>query len=169
MFDIRNSFYIVQNALMANLNKLVDTYTSINDEIINITPIIAENIVCLSKPYLILSFFLSFTIVSHNFVALTANANIQGIKIIFCNNIDVDVNKIPFPVPNIATIADIVYPNEKPLNPTIPYTIGNPIIVEPVNHIARHKIILFVIDFCNRLIKFISEFSFNDINVVFTY
>lgn len=76
--------------------KFDETYTSINAD--NSIPIsnMHEIIVCLVISIFIVSLRLSFTIDLYNFIPLTANANMHGMKIIFCNNIDVPTNNIPF-------------------------------------------------------------------------
>ena len=51
------------------------------------------------------------------------------------NNKVIKINNIPFPIPIITIIDDIVYPKQNPLYSTIPNTIGIPITVEPINHI----------------------------------
>lgn len=56
-----------------------------------------EIIVCLVISIFTVSLRLSFTIALYNFIPLTANANIHGIKTMFCNNIDIVTNNIPFP------------------------------------------------------------------------
>lgn len=82
---------------------------------------------------------------------LTASANMHGMNIMFCSSILVTKNSIPLPVPQIATLEEIVYPKQKPLNATIPSTIGIPITVEPTNHIKMVKPKLFPIDFWSSL------------------
>lgn len=54
------------------------------------------------------SLLLSFIIDLYNLIPLTDKANMQGIYIIFCNNIDESEKNIPFGFPNIATKEDIV-------------------------------------------------------------
>ena len=120
---------------MHRLNKLLDKYTSTNDDTISSPVITNENTVCLTISSFIFSFLLSFIIDPYNFIPLTAIASIHGIIIIFCANKLVMLNNIPFAVPKVVIMQDIVYPKEKPLNITIKYTIGIPITVEPINHI----------------------------------
>lgn len=76
--------------------KFDDAYTSINaDNSITLSKK-QEIIVCLVISIFTVSLFLSFTIALYSFIPLTANANIHGIKIMFCNRIDVVTNNIPF-------------------------------------------------------------------------
>lgn len=76
--------------------KFDDAYTSINaDNSIAISNR-QQIMVCLVISIFTVSLFLSFTIALYNFIPLTANANIHGMKIIFCNKIDVAINNIPF-------------------------------------------------------------------------
>ena len=76
--------------------KFDEAYTSINaDNSIAISNK-HEIIVCLVISIFTVSLFLSFTIALYNFIPLTANANIHGMKIMFCNNIDIITNNIPF-------------------------------------------------------------------------
>lgn len=49
-----------------------------------------------------------------------------GINIIFCNNKVIKINNIPFPIPIIVIIDDIVYPKQNPLYNIIPKTTGIP-------------------------------------------
>lgn len=77
-------------------NKLEDIYTSTKADTSRVASNIQEKIVCLVISNFIVSLLLSFTIALYNFMPLTANANIHGIKIIFCSKIDVVTNKIPF-------------------------------------------------------------------------
>lgn len=67
----------------------------------------------------------------------------------FCKNIVVSINIIPFIFPNANTHAEIVYPKQNPRTKIIPSTIGIPIIVVPANHNKNTRIILFFISFCN--------------------
>ena len=83
----------------------------------------------------------------YTFIPVTANASNAGIKIIFCINKLHVANIAPFPIPNVATAEDIVYPIQNPLKDTMPNTIGNPIIVEPANHIIIVRITLSFIEF----------------------
>ena len=137
------------------INKFVDIYVSIKDDNTKNARIIKENAVCLKISTLIFSFLLSFMIDLYNFIPLTVSANIHGIKIRFCSNMLVAKNKIPFPVPNTAMLDEIVYPRQKPLNATIPKTIGIPTTVEPINHIRKVNSKLFPIDFFRSSILFI--------------
>lgn len=93
---------------MHNVNKFEDTYASKKEAITRKISIITENKVCLIISPLIFSFLLSFNIDLYNLIPLTANANIQGIKIRFCTNIAVTKNRLPFPTPRIAINAEIV-------------------------------------------------------------
>lgn len=99
---------------------------SISDETIKATNISNENTVCRKISNFTFSFLLSFTIDLYNLNPLTANANIAGINMIFCRNILINTNSIPFPIPIIVTQADIVYPKQNPLYTTIPNTTGIP-------------------------------------------
>lgn len=72
-----------------------------------------ENIECLYISNLTFSLLLSFNIELYSLVPLTPIAKITGIIIIFCKSIVVVENKIPVPVPNVAIIEAIVYPNAK--------------------------------------------------------
>ena len=53
-------------------------------------------------------------------------AIIAGINIMFCNNIDIKTNNIPFPTPITTIIDAMVYPRQNPLYIIIPKTIGIP-------------------------------------------
>lgn len=77
-------------------NKFDEIYTSINAD--NSIPASnkQEIIVCLVISIFTVSLLLSLTIDLYNFIPLTANANIHGINIMFCNNIDIATNNIPF-------------------------------------------------------------------------
>lgn len=77
-------------------NKFEERYTSIKADASSATSSIQEKIVCLVISNFMVSLLLSFTIALYNFIPLTASANMHGIKIIFCNKIDVVTNKIPF-------------------------------------------------------------------------
>lgn len=107
-------------------NILVEIKLSTRDDISNNINITIENIVCLIISNLIFSFLLSFTIDLYNLNPLTPNANITGIKIRFCNNIEININIKPFEKPIVLTKIAIVYPKENPLYKTIPKTIGSP-------------------------------------------
>ena len=128
---------------MHNVNKFEDTYASKKEAITRKISIITENKVCLIISPLIFSFLLSFNIDLYNLIPLTANANMQGMRIKFCNNIEVIKNMLPFPVPKVAISDETVYPKQNPRYPTIPKTIGIPITVEPANHITIANIKLF--------------------------
>jgi len=95
------------------------------------------------------SLFLSFIVDLYIFIELTVNANIHGIAIIFCNNIELIANIIPFPFSNTAIIADIEYPIHIPLYPKQPYTNGIPIIVDPEIQIITANFRLDIIEFIN--------------------
>ena len=53
-------------------------------------------------------------------------AIMDGINIIFCNNRDIKINNIPFPIPITTIIDAMVYPRQNPLYSIIPKTIGMP-------------------------------------------
>lgn len=53
-------------------------------------------------------------------------AIILGMNIIFCSNKVIRINSIPFPIPIITIIEDMVYPKQNPLYNIIPKTIGIP-------------------------------------------
>ena len=93
------------------------------------------------------SFLLSFIIDLYNFILLTPNTIIAGMNIIFCSNVVVSMNTIPFIFPSDIMHADIVYPRQNPLNSIIPNTIGIPIIVVPANHSNTVNIISDFISF----------------------
>ena len=57
-------------------------------------------------------FFFKFL---YNFIPLSERINIIGKKIKFCNNNDAIENVAPCFTPNVAIIAETVYPSEKPL------------------------------------------------------
>lgn len=99
---------------------------STKEDIINSISIIIENTVCLTISIFIFSFPLSFTIDLYSLNPLTAKAKIAGIKIIFCNNIDINTKLNPLGNPIIVINTDIVYPKQNPLYNTIPKTIGIP-------------------------------------------
>ena len=101
-------------------------YISIKEESINNININKENIVCLIISSFIFSLLLSLIIDLYSLIPLTPNANIIGIKIIFCNSIDTKIKIIPFIVPITLTIVAIVKPKENPLYKIIPKTIGIP-------------------------------------------
>lgn len=107
--------------------------------------IIAENIVCLSTSIFILSLFLSFTIDLYSLNPLTPIAIMLGMNIIFCNTSVINMNDIPFPIPIIDIIVDIVYPKQNPLYNIIPNTIGIPITVVPKNHSVIANIMFSII------------------------
>ena len=75
----------------------METYASIIDEIINITSISTESIVCLNISNFIFSLLLSFIIELCKFIPLTASTKIAGMNNIFCKNNDENKNTIPFP------------------------------------------------------------------------
>lgn len=79
--------------------RLDETYTSKNADISIPINKIQEIIVCLVISIFIVSLLLSFTIALYNFIPLTANANMHGINIRFCINIDVITNNIPLSHP----------------------------------------------------------------------
>ena len=122
-------------------------YVSTTADITSKINIITENNVCLIISNLIFSLLLSFIIDLYTFIPVTAKASNAGIKIIFCINKLHVANIVPFYIPNVATAEDIVYPIQNPLKDTMPNTIGNPIIVEPANHIIIVRITLSFIEF----------------------
>lgn len=77
------------------INKLDDTYTSINETIISKKNATNENIVCLIISIFMFSFRLSLIIDLYNRIPLTANAIKIGIKITFCKSIVTKENIIP--------------------------------------------------------------------------
>ena len=102
--------------------------------------------VCLISSNFIFSFLLSFVIDLYSFIPLTASAIMLGIYMRFCNNILVAIKIIPFQLPNVLIIIEIVYPTQNPFAVTIPITIGIPTTVDPVNHIVKAIIELFAND-----------------------
>ena len=101
---------------MQILSKKFEPYTSINEAIIKINKIKREKIVCLIISIFIFSLLLSFIIDLYNLAPLTANAKVAGIINKFCSNKVIKQNNIPFPVPKVNKIDEIVYPSENPLN-----------------------------------------------------
>lgn len=87
---------------------LVEIKLSIKDDTINNNNIILQNIVCLIISSLIFSFLLSFIIDLYSLKPLTPKANITGIKIIFCNNIEIIINNNPLENPIVLMKVDIV-------------------------------------------------------------
>lgn len=78
---------------------LVVIYVSHNPEISKTTAIIIETAECLYISIFIFSFLLSFIIDLYNFIPLTANVKIAGIKnIFFIPNVIIE-NIVPFFVP----------------------------------------------------------------------
>lgn len=91
----------------------------------------------------------------------------QGMYIIFCNNIAESEKNIPFGLPNIATKDDIVYPKQNPLKAIIPYSIGTPITVHPTNQIKTDKSVFSIIEFFKSSNLLISLFSFKEVIKLF--
>ena len=90
-------------------NKVLTDVMCYKDDIIyNYNSIKGENSVCLNISIFIFSFLLSFTIDLYNFIPLTDNANVEGIIIKLCIRRVIIQNKIPFPVPNVKIINEIV-------------------------------------------------------------
>lgn len=87
---------------------LVEIKLSIKDDTINNTNITKENIVCLIISSLIFSFLLSFIMDLYSLKPLTPKANITGIKIIFCNNIEINININPLEKPIVLINVAIV-------------------------------------------------------------
>lgn len=77
--------------------KLLETYASVKEAIINGIISIRHNTVCLTSSFFTLVFLFSFTSVLYNLSALTFNIKIIGITIIFCKNNDAKENNIPLP------------------------------------------------------------------------
>ena len=90
------------------LSNKFEPYTSTKADRININNIKTEKIVCLTISIFIFSFLLSFIIDLYNFIPLTANAKVAGIINKFCSNKVIRQNNIPFPVPKVNKIDEIV-------------------------------------------------------------
>ena len=144
-------------------------YTSINVANTSTINNIIETSVCLIISSFMFSLLLSFIIDLYNRMQLTAMQIITGIKIIFCKNIVVSKNIIPFCAPNTATADDTAYPMQNPLNITIPNTIGIPITVDPINHILIINIKLSQRELLSSSILFIWLSCFNDDIKLFMY
>lgn len=123
-----------------------DTYVSTSDAINSIILTIVQNNVCLSISSFMLSCLLSFIIDLYSFIPLIAIIKILGINIIFCNNIAERINIVPLFIPSVATILEILYPKQKPLKHTVPYTTNIPTTVSPANHNNNARVRFFFIE-----------------------
>lgn len=106
------------------------------------------------------SFLLSCIMDLYSFIPLTANATVQGIAIIFFNNIVDKKRIIPLLVPNIYIIEEVVNPKQNPLKHTIKYTRSSPITVEPISHNNTTISMFFSIDSFKITNSFISPILF---------
>ena len=86
----------------------LEIYTSITEDIIRNINKNPENNVCLNISSFIFSLLLSFIIELCSLIPLTASAIIHGINKIFWNRTAENKNNIPFPVPHVNIIEDIV-------------------------------------------------------------
>lgn len=75
-----------------------------------------------------------------------------GISIIFCNNIDENINMLPLFIPNVAIALAALYPRQNPLKQTAPYTTNTPTTVSPANHNNNANDRFFLIELRNNLI-----------------
>ena len=96
----------------------------------------------------------------YSFIPLTANATVQGIAIIFFNNIVDKKRIIPLLVPNIYIIEEVVNPKQNPLKHTIKYTRSSQITVEPISHNNTTISMFFSIDSFKITNSFISPILF---------
>lgn len=93
---------------MVDISMFVDIYVSTKEAINIIIQTIAEKHVCLNISSFILSRLLSFIIDLYNLIPLIAIANIAGIYIIFCKSIEDIIKIVPFFIPSVAIILEIL-------------------------------------------------------------